>query len=133
MRDTNLVFTANGVISAGTYSAILDISRFAAKGMWIELAITGGSGAATAPELTAQVQYSDSATFATTPELGPTLCKNQGAITTAGFRAAKLCQSKRRYARIQYSVFGTSPCYTGVYAHITTGPQRDDVSNVNTV
>lgn len=132
MRDTNMVFSSNATISAGTYSSILDISRWAAKGMWVEIMGTG-SGAATAPELTATMQYSDSATFATTPELGPTLVKNQGAITTAGFRAAKLCQSKRRYARIQYSVFGTSPCFTGVYAHIATGPQRDDVSNVNTV
>lgn len=132
MRDSNLYFTNNGTISASTYSSILDISRWPAKGVWVELAITGGSGAATAPQLTATVQYSDSSTFATTPELGPTLCKEQGAITTAGFRAAKLCQSKRRYARIQYSVFGTSPCFTGVYAHVTTGPQRDDVGNVNT-
>src|SRR3990167_2983002 len=83
MRDNNLRFSDNATISAGTYSSILDISKWAGKGVWVELVITGGSGAATAPQLTATVQYSDSATFATTDELGPTLVKEQTAITTA--------------------------------------------------
>lgn len=132
MRDNSLIFTSNATISAGTYSSILDVGKWAKEGVWVEILHTGVVGGApqTGAQLTATVEYSDSATFATVDDVGPQLVRQQN---TAGFRVGKLCQSKRRYARIQYSVFGTSPCFTGIYAHIASGPQRDDVSGVNSV
>lgn len=131
MRDTNLVFTSNATISAGTYSSILDVGEWSPKGVWVEIMHTGvvGGSPQAGAQLTATVEYSDSATFATVDDVGPRLVDKQNA---AGFRVAKLCQSKRRYARIQYTITGTSPCFTGIYAHIASGPQRDDVSGVNT-
>jgi|SRR3990167_3554145 len=130
MLDSQLLFTSNGEVSAGTYSSILDIGKWAAKGVWVEIVHTGvvGGSPQTGAQLTATIEYSDSATFATVDDVGPRLV---GAQNTALFRVSKLCQSKRRYARLQYSVTGTSPCFTGIYAHITSGPQRDDVAGVN--
>jgi len=133
MRDTNLIFNSNATVSTGTYSAILDIGKWAVKGVWVEIlqddsGVVGGAPQ-TGAQITATMQYSDSATFAGQADIGPQLVTAQN---TAGFRVSKLCQSKRRYARVQYSTTGTSPCFTGIYAHITSGPQRDDAPGVNT-
>lgn len=133
MRDTNLIFNDNASVSTGTYSKILDIGKWAVKGVWVEIlqddsGVVGGAPA-TGSQITATMEYSDSATFAGIPSVGPQLVNKQNA---AGFRMSRLCQSKRRYARIQYTTTGTSPCFTGIYAHITSGPQRDDGPGVNT-
>jgi len=133
MRDTNLIFNSNASVSTGSASAILDIGKWAVKGVWVEIlqddsGVVGGAPQ-TAAQLTATMQYSDSATFAGQASIGPQLVTAQN---TAGFRMSRLCQSKRRYARISYTTTGTSPCFTGIYAHITSGANRDDGPGVNT-
>jgi len=132
MRDTNLIFNSNATISANGPSAILDMGKWASKGVWVTLAHYGvvGGAPATAAELTAYLEYSDSATFAgQNAARGPDIVRGQN---TAGFTRSVLCQSRRRYARIQYVVAGTTPSFTGIYAHVTSGPQRDDTAGVNT-
>lgn len=124
MRDQNLRFNTNAQVIASTHSDIVDVGKSGALGLWVELACIGGSSG-TAQELLARVQYSDSATFASGIEDGPDLVIQQG---NPGFRVAKLCQSYRRYWRVQYALSGTSPSFTGLYAGIVTGPQRDNVS-----
>lgn len=130
MRDTNLVFNSNATITANTQSNILDISKWPNGGAWVEVSQTAGGISGTAPQLSAQVEYSDSATFATGVESGPEIIAK---ATAANFVMAKLCQSQRRYARVKYTVFGTSPSFTGVYAGVVSGPQRDAAPGVNTV
>jgi len=130
MRDTNLVYTSNKTISAGTYSGILDDGGQRAHGVFVEFVLTGlvGGSPQTGSLLRARLEYSDSATFASGIEKGAEVD-----ITSTFTRLAILSQSKRRYSRVQYSTFGSSPCFTGIYAHIVSGPQRDDVPGANTV
>lgn len=132
MRDTNLIFNSNATIATNTYSAIVSTGKWPVKGVWVEIIHTGvvGGAPATAAQLTANVEYSDSATFAGNAEQGPDLVVQQN---TTLFRRAKLCQSQRAYARIRYTVSGTTPSFTGIYAHVASGPQRDDGAGVNTV
>ena len=132
MRDDNLIFNSNTTISESTYSAILNTGKWPVKGVWVEIIHTGvvGGAPATGAQITANVEYSDSATFAGNAVQGPDLVVQQN---TAAFRRAKLCQSQLRYARVRYTVTGTSPSFTGIYAHVTSGPARDDGAGVNTV
>jgi hypothetical protein len=136
MWDSNLIFSNNKTISAsgGEHngnSAILDLQKTPATGIWVKIAHTGVVGGApqSAAQLSAKVQFSDSATFLGTVEDGPDLVVNQN---TAGFRVAKLCQSQRRYARVFYTMSGTTPSFTGIYAGVVSGPSRDDPAGVNT-
>ena len=131
MFDSNLLFTNNGTVSATVDSAILDLSKTGVLGAWVKLAHTGvvGGAPASGAQMTATLQFSDSATFAGTPLNGPQLVVNQN---TAGFRVSKLVQTEKRYARIRYTITGSSPSFTGVYAGVVSGPERDDVSGVNT-
>lgn len=128
MRDTNLIFNSNATITANTQSAIMDTSKWPNGGAWVEISQVAGVVQGTAPLLSAQVEYSDSASFAPPIEAGPEIVAKQA---TAGFVAAKLCQSQRRYARVKYTVFGTSPTFTGIYAALVSGPQRDAGPGVN--
>lgn len=131
MRDTNLIYSSNKTISgAGTYSSILDDGGQRAHGVWVEFVLSGVVGGApqSGSLLRATLEYSDSSTFASGIEKGPAVD-----IDSTFTRRAVLSQSKRRYSRVQYSTFGSSPCFTGIYAHIASGPQVDDVAGVNTV
>lgn len=129
IRDNKLVFNSNATIGASSYSAIVAWNRTADTGVWVEIVHTGAI-TGTGPQLTAQLQYSDSATFAGIADLGPTIVIQNG---TAGFKRAVLCQTRKAYARIAYTVTGTLPSFSGIYAHVVSGPQRDDVPGVNTV
>lgn len=128
MRDNTLKFNDNVTISASTKSAIVDLGKTGAKGVWVEIVHVGVIGG-TASQITAQIQYSDSATMAgEANEFGPDLVRKN---STTGFNRAVLCQTRRRYAQIVYTVTGTTPSFTGIYAHVG-GPQRDDPAGVNT-
>lgn len=125
MFDANLLFTNNLAISATGNSSILDISKWPAQGAWVELTVTGAI-TGTTPTLDAKVQYSDSGTFASGISDGPDF--NQIIPATANKRQALLCQSKKKFARIAYTVGGTTPVFNGVTAGVVSGPNRDDTA-----
>lgn len=129
MRDNNLIFNSNATITAAVSSAIVTVSKSPDTGFWVEVVANASSG--TAQELNAQVIYSDSATFAGNPDQGPSVVWKDN--STPPFRKAVLCQTRRAYARILWTVGGTSPSFAGVYAHVDSGPERNDVPGVNTV
>lgn len=129
ISDNNLVFNSNIQLGASALSAIVAWNRTPDTGVWVEVSHTG-TVTGTGPELTAQIEYSDSATFAGISDLGPTIIRQ---ASTAGFKRAVLCQSRKAYARIRWTITGTSPSFTGLYASVVSGPQRDDVPGVNTV
>lgn len=136
MRDTNLNFhdgtnfTATVTPVSTTRSggsAVLDIGKSGAKGLWVELALTAvvvGSGS---PTIDAKVQYSDSATFASGIEDGPAFPQLTDA-TAVAFRRALLCQSKRRYWRVLLTKGGTTLTSETVYISVVSGPNRDDLA-----
>lgn len=123
MFDSNLLFSNAVTLTATGNSTILDISKWPSGGAWVELAVVG-TVSGTTPTLDAKVQYSDSPTFASGISDGPDF--NQ--ITVTDRRQALLCQSKKRYARIAYTVGGTTPSFGGVTAGIVSGPNRDDTA-----
>ena len=119
MRDTNLLFSDNVTITANGASTVLDIQKWPAKGAWVKLHVTGAV-TGTSQTLDAQVQYCNTTngTFID----GPAFTQ----VTATGARGARLCQSRLRYAKINYIVGGTSPSFAGVYAQVVAGPERDD-------
>jgi hypothetical protein len=129
MRDNNLIFNSNATISGSASSAIVAINKAPDTGFWIEVVANASSG--TAQELNAQVIYSDSSSFAGVADFGPSVVWKDS--STPPFRKAVLCQTRKAYARILWTVGGTSPSFAGVYAHVDSGPERNDVPGVNTV
>lgn len=129
MRDNNLIFNSNATITANGLSAIVTLNKSPDTGVWVEVVANASSG--TAQELSGQVLFSDSATFAGNPDQGPSVVWKDN--TAPPFRKAVLCQTRRAYARIAWTVGGTSPSFTGVYAHVESGPERNDVPGVNSV
>lgn len=121
MRDTNLVFSENVTLTATGNSSIVDVGKSPVEGFWVQLAVTG-TVSGTSPTLVAKVQYSDASDFSSGVEDGPAW----PTVNATGYRRALLCQTKRRYARVNYTVGGTSPSFGGVYAHVASGPNRDD-------
>lgn len=121
--DNNLLFSNNGTLTATGNSSIVDVGKWPADGAWVELVVTGAVSGTT-PTLDAQIRYSDASDFSSGVENGPTWPQ----VTATGFTRALLCQSKRRYARITYTVGGTTPSFGGVTAGIVSGPQNTDVS-----
>lgn len=134
MRDTNFIFhdgttftstiTPNSTTRSGG-SAVLDVGKSGANGLWVTLSnkalMTG-----TTPTVDAKVQYSNSATFASGVETGPSFPQITG-TTVAGYRRSLLCQSPLRYWRAVLTCGGTVTA-TSMEVYIATGPQRDDVS-----
>jgi len=124
MHDSNLLFSNNQTISSTNTrgTTVLDISTFPVGGAWIEIAYTAAAG--TAPQLQAQILYSDDA-LAGAVEEGP-----QTVIMTAtgGDRKFVLAHSRRRYAAINYLVSGTDPTFSNVTAGVVSGPQREGAS-----
>lgn len=132
MRDDNLIFHdgttfTSTVTPASTTrtngSAVLDVGKSGAAGLWVQLAnIAAVTG--TSPTVDAKVQYSDSATFASGVEDGPSFPQITDA-TAAGYRRSILCQSKRRYWRVLLTEGGTTTA-TNMQISIVSGPDRDD-------
>lgn len=123
MHDSNLLFSNNQeVTGTGRSTTVLDISTFPVSGAWIEVAYTAAAG--TAPEIQAQVLYSDEALAGDT-EAGPVTRKM---TATGGDRAFVLAHSRRRYAVINYTVAGTDPTFSNVTAGVVSGPQREGAS-----
>lgn len=138
MRDTNLIFhdgtnfTATVTPTSTTRSggsAVLDVGKSGAKGLWVQLALTAAVVGSGSPTIDAKIQYSDSATFASGIEDGPkfTQLVDTGA-TPAGFRQELLCQSKKRYWRCLLTKGGTTLTSETVLVHAVSGPNRDSVS-----
>lgn len=129
MRDNNLIFNSNATITANGLSAIVALNKAPDTGVWVEVVANASSG--TAQELSGQLLYSDSATFAGNPDQGPSVVWKDN--TAPPFRKAVLVQTRRAYARIAWTVGGTSPSFTGVYAHVESGAERNDAPGVNSV
>lgn len=135
MRDTNLSFhdgtnftatvTPTSLTRSGG-SAVLDVGKSGAKGLWVQATLTAvvvGSGS---PTIDVKIQYSDSATFASGIEDGPSF--PQYTTSTAIGRRALLCQSKRRYWRALLTKGGTTLTSETLYVDIVSGPNRDDAA-----
>jgi len=131
IRDNNLIFNSNATIGASSVSAIVSLQRTPDTGVWVEIVHTGSifGNPASGSQMTAQVLYSDNSNFSGIADFGPSLVVQQG---SAGFKRAVLCQTRKKYARIAYTLTGTTPSFTGIYAHVVSGPQRDDVPSTNT-
>jgi hypothetical protein len=133
MRDTNLVFhdgtnfTATVTPVSTTRSggsAVLDMGKSGVKGFWVQailaVAIVGASGT-----IDVKIQYSDSATFASGIEDGPSFPQLNNTSTVVPYRRSLLCQTKRRYVRALLTKGGTLTTET-LYVHVVSGPARDD-------
>lgn len=134
MRDANYIFHDGTTFTATITpvsttrsggSAVLYVGKSGIAGLWVTLsnkAIMTG----TAPTVDAKVQYSNSATFASGIETGPSFPQITG-TTLAGYRRALLCQSPLGYWRVVLTCGGTVTA-TSMEVSITSGPQRDDVA-----
>lgn len=120
MLDTNLLFSNNVNLSATGFSSILDLRKTPGDGVEVEIANVG-TVTGTTPTLDAVVQHSDSPTFASGIVNGPAFPQ----VTTTAQRNIVRTQSKKRYARISYTLTGTTPVFNGVTAGIVSGGQRD--------
>jgi hypothetical protein len=125
MHDANLLFSDNQQITTNNTrsSTILDISTWPIGGLWVEIAYTAATG--TAPELRAEVLFSDEALVGDA-EQGP---RTSTMNATGGARVFVNAHSRRRYAVINYLVAGTSPVFSNVTAGVVTGPQRESAAS----
>lgn len=126
MRDANLIFndgststvgTGGGACTTSGQSPVVDLGKSGVNGFWAELVVKTITG--TTGTLDAKVQYCDTTngTFIDGPDFSQ--------VTTSTGRQSRLCQTDFRYARMSYTAGGTSPNFR-VYAHVASGPQRDD-------
>ena len=137
MRDANLIFHDGTNFTATTTpvsttrsggSAVLDVGKSGLRGLPVSVclavAIVGASGT-----IAAKVQYSDSATFASGVEDGPSFptLNNVAFPVLVPWRQTIICQSKRRYWRVLLTAGGTCTTET-LYVQITSGVQRDDLA-----
>lgn len=121
--DNSLLFSDDVNLTVTVDSSIIAISKTPAGGVWIGLYATQ-LATGTSPTLDAKVQYSDSSSFASGVEDGPAF--EQLDETNTPYRRHLLVQSKRGFARIAYTLTGTSPVFNNVTSGIASGPLRDD-------
>lgn len=125
MLDSNLIFTDDLTLNADGQSSILDLGKTGVDGVWVAL-ISKTLATGTSPTLDAKIQYSDSATFASGVEDGPAFEQLTDANTP--YRRHLLVQTKRRYARFDYVITGTTPVFANMTTAVVSGPQRDDTA-----
>jgi hypothetical protein len=134
MRDTNMIFhdgtnfTATVTPVSTTRSggsAVIDVGKSGINGLWVQAALTAAIVGSGSPTVDVKIQYSDSATFASGVEDGPSFPQLTGS-NAAGYRRALLCQSKRRYWRALLTKGGTTLTSIGLQVHAVSGPDRDD-------
>lgn len=132
MLDANQLFSNGQNLSGAGATAstnILDLGKTPADGIEVQLTVpTAPTG--TTPTLDAVLQFSSSATFASDVVNGPAIAQLSG---TAAAQVGRYYfngkgKNKRRYARVNYTLGGTTPAYSGVICGIVPAGARDTVA-----